>query len=45
MKKKTEIEKKVEKLNQLYQFYKKISTVKESEQVYKKNNKKSTDNE
>lgn len=28
MKKKTEIEKKVEKLNQLYQFYKKIPKLK-----------------
>lgn len=42
MKKKTMVERKVEKLNQLYQFYKKISKIKESQTEYqpKENNTK-----
>lgn len=34
MTQKTEIEKKVEKLNQLYQFYKKISQVRDPKNSY-----------
>jgi len=34
MNKKTEIERKVEKLNQLYQFYQKISKTQDSEKTY-----------
>jgi hypothetical protein len=34
MNKKTMVERKVEKLNQLYQFYKKISKIKERKKPY-----------